>query len=65
MWCLVGRSGGLAVRPIIRQHYVRFRKVKAVTGVDSQHGFFASDDYIVRIIGWPAKVGGIGYDCIA
>ena len=40
----------MAVRPIIRQHYVRFRKVKAVTGVDSQHGFFASDDYIVRIL---------------
>src|SRR6266542_3332256 len=33
---------------------------KAVTGVDSRHGFFASDDCIVRIIGWPAKAGGIG-----
>jgi len=28
-----------------------------VTWVDSRHGFFASDDYIVRVIGWPAKAG--------
>ena len=35
-------------------HYVRFRNAKAVTWVDSRHGFFASDDDIVRIIGWPA-----------
>lgn len=41
--------------PIICRHYVRFRNAKAVTWVDSRHGFFASDDDIVRIIGWPAR----------
>lgn len=38
-----GRTGGLAVRPIIRQRYVRFQNAKAVTGDNSRHGFFASN----------------------
>jgi len=48
-------AGALAGGSIISRHCVRFRKAKAVTWVYSRHGFFASDDDIVRVIGWPAR----------
>lgn len=44
-------GGGLAVRPIIRQHYVRFQNAKAVTGWSFPARLFALDDDIVRIMG--------------